>query len=114
MNKDCSRHGIASHFKRRDGTFRCGKCASEWVVASRRKKKEKLVALFGGECTLCGYKKYVGALDFHHKDPTRRSFSLSVKGLCYSWDSILKEAKKCIVLCKNCHMEVEAGVINLS
>jgi 5-methylcytosine-specific restriction endonuclease McrA len=78
------------------------------VVSSRRKKKQKLVDLFGGECQRCGYKKYIGALDFHHIDPSRKSFSLSVKGLCYSWDTILKEAQKCILLCKNCHAEIEA------
>jgi len=50
-------------------------------------------------------------LDFHHKDPAKKSFSLSVKGLCYSWDIILKEAKKCILLCKNCHAEVEAAKV---
>jgi len=113
MSRNCDKHGVTGHFKRRDGAFRCGKCASEWVTNSRRKKKGKLVAMFGGKCTLCGYKKYIGALDFHHKNPAKKSFSLSVKGLCYSWNSVLKEAKKCIVLCKNCHTEVEAGITKL-
>jgi len=49
--------------------------------------------MFGGKCQLCGYKRYIGALDFHHKDPSTKKFSLSVKGLCYSWDTIVKEAK---------------------
>ncbi len=67
----------------------------------------------GGKCTICGYKKYIGALDFHHINPSTKLFSLSVKGLCYSWDSILKEAKKCILLCKNCHTEVENKISKL-
>jgi transcription elongation factor Elf1 len=79
------------------------------VVKSRRAKKERLVKLFGGECVRCGYKKYVGALDFHHIDPTQKLFALSVKGLCYAWEVILKEAKKCQLLCKNCHAEIEAA-----
>jgi len=65
--------------------FRCGKCASEWVIASRRRKKEKLVEMFGGKCKLCGYNKYAGALDFHHIKPSTKSFALSVKGLAYAW-----------------------------
>jgi 5-methylcytosine-specific restriction endonuclease McrA len=69
--------------------------------------------MFGGKCAVCGYKKYVGALDFHHINPTSKSFSLSVKGLCYAWNSILKEARKCIILCKNCHTEVESGLTKL-
>lgn len=109
MMRQCKKHGNVKHFKRPDGSFRCGKCASEWVVASRVNKKEKLVKLFGGGCELCGYKSYTGALDFHHRDSSKKSFTLSVKGLCYSWETILKEAKKCVLLCKNCHAEVEAG-----
>jgi hypothetical protein len=66
-----------------------------------------LVKLFGGKCSRCGYCRYVGALDFHHKNPMRKNFSLSVKGLCYSWNIILKEAQKCVLLCKNCHAELE-------
>ncbi len=103
----CKRHGKGSHIERSDGSLRCGKCASAWVVASRQKKKEKLVKLFGGKCSRCGYCRYVGALDFHHKNPMRKNFSLSVKGLCYSWNIILKEAQKCVLLCKNCHAELE-------
>jgi len=99
--------------KRSDGSFRYGKCASKWVINSRIKKKEKLVKIFGGKCMICGYKRYIGALDFHHINPSTKLFSLSVKGLCYSWDSILKEAKKCILLCKNCHTEIENNIIIL-
>ena len=82
-------------------------------MKSRIVKKKKLVALFGGKCKLCGYKKYVGALDFHHQNPKEKSFALSVKGLCYAWEDILNEAKKCVLLCKNCHMEVENGMRKL-
>jgi hypothetical protein len=60
---------------------------------------------------MCGYKKYAGALDFHHTNPENKVFALSVKGLSYSWDSILREAKKCVLVCKNCHTEIEAGII---
>jgi hypothetical protein len=69
--------------------------------------------MFGGKCRVCGYKKYVGALDFHHINPNLKSFALSVKGLCYSWDKILEEARKCVVLCKNCHAEVENKIVEL-
>lgn len=109
----CSKHKEAKFFKRSDGSYRCGKCASEWVINSRRNKKEKLVRMFGGKCFVCGYKKYSGALDFHHLDPKTKSFALSVKGLCYSWDTIVNEANKCVLLCKNCHTEVENGKAEL-
>jgi len=110
MIKVCPKHGETKHFPRPEGTFRCGKCASEWVIGHRRKKKERLVELFGGKCVVCGYQKYAGALDFHHIDPKAKSFALSVKGLSYAWDATLEEAKKCVLVCKNCHTEIEAGI----
>jgi len=113
MLKLCSIHGSTKHFARPDGAYRCGKCASSWVIKNRRNKKEKLVELFGGKCALCGYKKYAGALDFHHLNPRDKSFALSVKGLSYSWDSLVKEAKKCVLVCKNCHTELESGLAKL-
>lgn len=69
--------------------------------------------LFGGRCKVCGYKKYAGALDFHHINPKTKSFTISVKGLSYSWDSVLEEARKCVLLCKNCHTEVGNNIIQL-
>ena len=113
MIKVCGKHGTTKHFPRPDGAFRCGKCASEWVMQNRRRKKEKLVERFGGKCIVCGYKKYAGALDFHHTDRKNKSFALSVKGLSYSWDSLVKEAEKCALVCKNCHTEIEAGLTKL-
>jgi hypothetical protein len=76
-------------------------------------KKKRLVELFGGGCKICGYRKYAGALDFHHLDPVQKSFALSVRGLAYAWHTILAEAEKCVLLCKNCHAEVENGITQL-
>ena len=113
MLRKCTKHGLVKHFSRKDGSWRCGKCASRWVIDSRIKKKTELVKILGGKCKICGYNRYIGALDFHHLDPSKKKFSLSVKGLCYSRESILQEARKCVILCKNCHSEVENGVRKL-
>lgn len=113
MMETCARHGQAKHFPRPDGALRCGKCASEWVIKHRRQKKERLVEMLGGKCVVCGYNRYAGALDFHHTNPKAKSFALSVKGLSYSWKSLVREAKKCVLVCKNCHAEIEAMVTTL-
>ena len=39
--------------------------------------KEMLVAEAGGRCVTCGFDSYVGALQFHHRDPTTKSFEVS-------------------------------------
>lgn len=113
MVKKCTKHGETKHFFRSDGSVRCGKCASAWVIKNRREKKKRLVQMFGGQCKICGYSTYAGALDFHHLDPKNKSFALSVKGLSYSWESLLLEAQKCVLVCKNCHTEIEAGLVRL-
>lgn len=113
MQKICKIHGLTKFFPRTEGCYRCGKCASAAVIQNRRRKKEKLVELFGGKCSVCGYKKYAGALDFHHTNPKNKEFALSVKGLSYSWNSLVKEAEKCVLVCKNCHTEIDAKIIML-
>lgn len=113
VSKACVKHGKTKHFLRTDGSYRCGKCASSWVIKNRQNKKQKLVEEFGGKCIVCGYNKYAGSLDFHHVNPKNKEFALSVKGLSYSWESLLREAKKCVLVCKNCHTEIEAGITSL-
>ena len=71
------------------------------------KRKLKLVHLKGGKCEICGYKKNLTALTFHHIEPKNKSFGLdSGKIANKKWKDILAEADKCQLLCANCHMEV--------
>ena len=55
------------------------------------------------KCERCGYDRYLGALDFHHTDPSRKRFNL--RDTSRSITERLKEARHCEVLCKNCHLE---------
>lgn len=57
-------------------------------------------------CAVCGYKKSAVALEFHHTDPSTKLFPVANVG-GRSFDSILMEIEKCVVLCSNCHSEVE-------
>jgi hypothetical protein len=71
------------------------------------RRKKQLVKLFGGRCSACGYNRCDAALSFHHQNPSQKRFSLDLRGLSNrTWDSILVEAKKCVLLCLNCHAEV--------
>jgi hypothetical protein len=44
-------------------------------------------------------------LDFHHIDPNNKKNNVSCLLNRYSWNTILQEIQKCIVLCKNCHFK---------
>lgn len=61
-----------------------------------------------------GYNKCQEALQFHHKDPDSKNFSISHFGNTWAYETMLEEAKKCILLCNRCHAEVEAGVTLLN
>jgi hypothetical protein len=74
------------------------------VIYWRRKAKIKLVEYKGGECEKCGYRKCIDALEFHHKDPNEKDFTIS--GKSWSFERLKKEADKCILVCSNCHKEI--------
>ena len=85
------------------------KCRAEAVARRRRKVKRILVAEAGGRCALCGYDRCHAALELHHLDPASKSFGIAGKGFTRSIDQLRAEASKCILLCANCHAEVEVG-----
>jgi 5-methylcytosine-specific restriction endonuclease McrA len=71
--------------------------------------KRILVGEAGGCCAICGYVGCVAALQFHHRNPSTKLFSLATEGATRSLAKARAEAKKCVLLCANCHAEVEAG-----
>lgn len=111
--KLCKKHGETIFIFEKRGYYRCKKCRSNQVSERRKKTKLILVKKFGGKCQICGYKKYQGALHFHHLNKKNKSFELSCKGLTKKIDKLIEEAKKCILLCANCHSEVEANITKI-
>ncbi len=109
----CAVHGETVFQVRAEGARRCLLCRSEAVMRRRRLVKATLVAEAGGGCVLCGYDRYVGALEFHHVDPLSKEFSLSAEGVTRSLERARAEASKCVLLCATCHAEVEGGFATL-
>ena len=72
----------------------------------RKKRKKALVEIFGGKCSICGYNKSYKALEFHHKNSKGKEFNLSCLGYTCKWERLLNEAKKCVLMCANCHREL--------
>lgn len=68
----------------------------------------------GGKCTLCGYDKNLSALTFHHMNPKEKRFLLDTKKLgTINLKDCELELAKCILVCANCHMEIEHPNMNL-
>ena len=75
----------------------------------RKRRKENLIAVCGGQCCLCNYDKAISALEFHHIVPDEKLYGLSEKGTCHDLEQDLKEVQKCILVCANCHREIHEG-----
>ncbi len=113
MTSECLRHGATTYVLEGRGYYRCQRCRSEQIARHRRRLKEMLVAEAGGSCRLCGYDRFLGALEFHHVDPAAKRLGISANGLTPSVDAVRQEATKCVPLCSNCNAEVEGGIREL-
>lgn len=114
--------GIVRHCPRHDWTlfrtsggaqYRCVLCSREGVAERRRRIKQILVAEAGGRCAICGYDRCAAALHFHHIEPAAKAFTINGQGTTRALSRLRTEARKCTLLCANCHAEVEAGVTAL-
>lgn len=94
------------YYRERGGT----KYFERWNTPRRK----TLRAWFNGlkdsmSCRYCG-ETCPQALDFHHRDPSEKAFSLSAQLESFSRKRILAEIAKCDVVCANCHRKLHAGV----
>jgi hypothetical protein len=81
----------------------------EKVIRWRQRAKLKLVEYKGGKCIRCGYNKCIASLNFHHRDPEEKEFSIT--GKSYSFERLKKEVDKCDLVCANCHGEIHNGLL---
>lgn len=111
---ECPVHGAVERVMRSDGRLVCKRCRAEAVTRWRRQAKLRLIAEAGGRCRCCGYDRCAAALQFHHVDPATKRFGVGSRGLARSIETLRAEAAKCVLVCANCHAELEAGVRRLS
>ena len=111
--RKCRRHGEGTFVLEGRGYYRCASCRAEAVARRRRAIKSKLVEEAGGQCSICAYSRCHRALQFHHVDPATKQFHLGHNGITRSLAKSRIEARKCVLLCANCHAEVEAGLVEL-
>ncbi|MCU0313382.1 MAG: helix-turn-helix domain-containing protein [Solirubrobacteraceae bacterium] len=110
--RTCRHHGRAPFHADARGVLRCRRCRAEAVTRRRAKVRDVLIAEAGGACRLCGYDRHAGALQFHHRFPAEKSFTIR-NGTTRAIDELRAEAAKCVLVCANCHAEIEAGVAHI-
>jgi hypothetical protein len=77
------------------------------TIERQRRLKQQAVEYKGGRCVKCGYCRYVGALEFHHLDPSGKDVTISHLGHT-TFRKITAELDKCILVCANCHREIHS------
>lgn len=99
--RDCSKQYLKSHYRENKKYYRNkAKKATEKHRAWWKEYKSQLV------CEKCG-EDHPACIQFHHKNPKNKSFDVS-RGVSNfkSKELIIKEIKKCIPLCANCHAKL--------
>ena len=85
----------------------------KYTTDRKIKMKQKAVDYKGGQCEKCGYSKTNSALQFHHKDPSKKTMSLTSRELAGTkWETCIKELDLCTLLCANCHAEIHEEMRN--
>jgi hypothetical protein len=104
----CAVHGATPYVLDTDGYYRCPTCRAGSVIRRRARIRDAVIAEAGGCCAICGYSRSPAALQFHHVDPATKEFALR-NGDTRSLERMRAKAAKCVLLCANCHAEVESG-----
>ncbi|HZQ10794.1 MAG TPA: hypothetical protein VFD70_29725 [Anaerolineae bacterium] len=113
----CKNTKPASEFYRRrlgtDLSAYCKVCTNDEAINRQRRLKQKAIEYKGGRCQICGYDRCNAALEFHHLDKSNK-----IKGIGKIRSTIFEKVKpeldKTVLLCSNCHRELEAGIISLN
>lgn len=98
-----------SVFEKRQGY--CNGCYRNYQVENHRLKKKRAIKHLGGKCRECGWEGHYSGFDFHHKNPDEKEMHWGDDGMrTKSWEVLLPELDKCILLCSCCHKIVHCKV----
>lgn len=92
---------------RKDNREKISERGRKWYQKHKQQWWDLLSTVHELKCVDCGYDEHTSALDFHHKDESEKIFGINgaIKAAPTPerWESVKKEAEKCVVLCSNCH-----------
>lgn len=84
------------------------------ITADRQEKRRTVVEAHGARCDMCGWVPTrvieYKALEFHHRNPAEKLFTIGGVGLQKSLEALIAEAEKCDLLCARCHRITEAEI----
>jgi hypothetical protein len=86
--------------KKNQGSKTCLSCQT---TKRRWKSRIKLLEMLGNKCVKCGFSGSPASLQFHHVNPGNKKYTLFSKNLLRK--DRYEEARKCVILCANCHLD---------
>lgn len=90
---------------RKNGSSTCKLCFSRYCMKRWVQRKIDAINYKGGSCIDCGvtHPEYPYVIfDFHHLNPKEKDVDWAKLKL-RSWDKVIEELDKCVLLCSNCH-----------
>ena len=100
--KDCTKQQFKTHYaKNKD------KVIQQQLVRGKRNRSRYYEFKTTLECVSCG-ESAPYCLDFHHLDGTDKQYAIA-KITDINWGTLIRELRKCVCLCANCHRKVHAG-----
>ena len=104
--KKCKRNYGRSHYKKN----------REIYIKRATEHKKKIKAIIRKEkaegCIICDYKRCMNSIDLHHLENKEFCISNAISnGMAI--DRLKEELKKCVPVCRNCHGEINEGLIDI-
>lgn len=78
----------------------------------RLSRKFNLINKAGGACVVCGYKKNIAGLAFHHINEKGTSLT-GTNLLQMTLNGAEEELNRCVLVCHNCHSEIHNPELTL-
>ncbi len=73
-------------------------------IRGRKRKESYIMQQTGGKCEICKEHWPSDVLAFHHLDPSEKELDVGIHAWSHKkMERVLKEARKCAILCMNCH-----------
>lgn len=87
---------------------------SKYVISWRKRTKQKMIKAFGDKCCVCSHTYPPEVFEFHHLNPKNKEFSLGkIRSNYFTWERIVNELRKCVMVCSNCHRLIENGYVEV-
>ena len=102
---ECTReYGRNKYYERKERDIEGVRKNGRKSCKNRREKMKVRLNEHKTPCVKCGESRLY-CIDFHHIDPSKKSFPIGMSSKDKSDEIFEAEIAKCVCLCKNCHSE---------